>query len=157
MADHSRDPCPYVILHEAGAGFVAGAVGGGIWHGIKGARRAPKGLLNRLEGATHSIKARSPVIAGNFGAWTGLLYTFDCAITGYRQKDDIWNRVFSGIGVGGCLSARGGPRSALSGAFVGGVLIGVFECAGVVFTRYLADGNRPQQPLVPLEASPLIC
>ncbi|CAE6501765.1 unnamed protein product, partial [Rhizoctonia solani] len=105
MTDHSRDPCPYAILHETGSGFVIGAIGGGIWHGIKGARNAPKGF--RLEGATHSIKARSPAIAGNFAAWTGLLSAFDCAIVGYRQKEDIWNRIFSGAGAGGCLSARG--------------------------------------------------
>ncbi|CAE7143157.1 unnamed protein product [Rhizoctonia solani] len=105
MADHSRDPCPYVILNEAGSGFVIGAIGGGIWHGIKGARHAPKGL--RLEGAIHGIKARTPAVAGNFAAWTGLLSAFNCAITGYRQKVDIWNGVFSGVGAGGCLSARG--------------------------------------------------
>ncbi|KEP48336.1 import inner membrane translocase subunit TIM17 [Rhizoctonia solani 123E] len=57
MADHSRDPCPYVILNEAGAGFVTGAIGGGIWHGVKGARHAPKGYRSRLEGATYALKA----------------------------------------------------------------------------------------------------
>ncbi|CAE6447783.1 unnamed protein product [Rhizoctonia solani] len=122
MADHSRDPCPYVILNEAGAGFVTGAIGGGIWHGIKGARHAPKVIVifchlvpenkrldqgSRLEGAAYALKARSPAVAGNFAAWTGLLSAFNCAITGYRQKNDIWNGVFSGAGTGGCLSARG--------------------------------------------------
>ncbi|CAE6444129.1 unnamed protein product, partial [Rhizoctonia solani] len=96
---------PYVIFHEAGAGFVMGAIGGGIWQGIKGARNAPKGL--RLGGAAHAIKAQSPTVAGNFAAWTGLLSAFDCAISSYRQKTDVWNGVLSGAGAGGCLSARG--------------------------------------------------
>ncbi|CAE6417208.1 unnamed protein product [Rhizoctonia solani] len=78
---------PYVILNETGSGFAIGAIGGGIWHGIKGARNAPRGL--RLQGAIHGIKSRSPAVAG------------------YRQKVDIWNGVFSGAGAGGCLAARG--------------------------------------------------
>ncbi|CAE6465203.1 unnamed protein product, partial [Rhizoctonia solani] len=138
---------PYVILNEAGTGFVLGAVGGGVWHGIKGARHAPKGL--RLEGAIHAIKARSPITAGNFAVWMGLVSAFDCAITGYRQKEDMWNKIFSGAGAAGCLSARGGPRNAFAGAVAGGTVMGVFECFGVVFGRFLAEGNRPRPPPVP--------
>ncbi|CAE6431310.1 unnamed protein product, partial [Rhizoctonia solani] len=138
MVDHSRDPCPYMILHEAGAGFVMGAVGGGIWHGIKGARNAPRGL--RFEGVAHAIKARSPATAGNFAVWTGLLSAFDCAIANYRQKNDGWNRVLAGAG---------GPASAFSGAVVGGALMGTFEGFSLVFERYLAQHNRPIQPPIP--------
>jgi hypothetical protein len=41
-ADHTRDPCPYVILNDFGGAFAMGAVGGSIWHGIKGARNSPR-------------------------------------------------------------------------------------------------------------------
>ena len=43
MADHTRDPCPYVILNDLGGAFAMGGIGGSIWHGVKGARNAPKG------------------------------------------------------------------------------------------------------------------
>ena len=33
---------PWVILNDFGAAFSMGAVGGGIWHGIKGARNSPR-------------------------------------------------------------------------------------------------------------------
>ncbi|EUC56881.1 import inner membrane translocase subunit Tim17 [Rhizoctonia solani AG-3 Rhs1AP] len=71
---------------------------------------------------------------------------FGCAITAYRQKNDIWNGVFSGAGAGGCLSARGGPRSALYGAFIGGTVMGIFECVSVALGRFTVEGNRPQPP-----------
>lgn len=33
--------------------------------------------------------------------------TFDCAVKGYRQKEDPWNAIMSGFLTGGCLAARG--------------------------------------------------
>lgn len=35
-------PSPYVILNDFGGAFSMGVIGGGIWHGIKGARNSPK-------------------------------------------------------------------------------------------------------------------
>lgn len=35
-------PSPYVILNDFGGAFAMGAIGGGIWHGIKGARNSPR-------------------------------------------------------------------------------------------------------------------
>jgi len=42
-------------------------------------------------GAFTAIKARAPVLAGNFGVWGGLFSTFDCAVKGVRAKEDPWN------------------------------------------------------------------
>ena len=40
---HSDHVCsPWVILNDFGGAFAMGAVGGGIWHGIKGARNSPR-------------------------------------------------------------------------------------------------------------------
>lgn len=33
---------PWVILNDLGGAFVMGAVGGGIWHSVKGAKNSPK-------------------------------------------------------------------------------------------------------------------
>ncbi|PBK71500.1 mitochondrial import inner membrane translocase subunit [Armillaria solidipes] len=146
-ADHSRDPCPWVILNEFGAAFAMGAVGGSIWYGIKGARNSPRG--ERFIGAISSMKARAPVTGGNLGVFGGLLSTFDCAAKGWRQKEDAWNAIISGFMTGGCLGARGGPKSALGSAIVCGVLLGVFEGVGVLVSRAFSD--RPQ--MAPLPAS----
>ena len=52
------------------------------------------------------IKARAPVTGGNFGVWGGMFSTFDCAVKGWRQKEDMWNAIISGFMTGGCLAAR---------------------------------------------------
>jgi hypothetical protein len=61
---------------------------------------------DRLVGALSSIKARAPVTGGNFGVFGGMFSTFDCAVKGYRQKEDAWNSIISGFLTGGCLAAR---------------------------------------------------
>ena len=38
-----------------------------------------------------AIKARAPVLGGNFGVWGGLFSTFDCAVKGIRKKEDPYN------------------------------------------------------------------
>ncbi|KAH9951549.1 mitochondrial import inner membrane translocase subunit [Amylocystis lapponica] len=151
-ADHTRDPCPWVILSDFGSAFSMGAIGGTIWHGIKGARNSPRG--DRFVGAMSVIKARAPVTGGNFGVWGGMFSTFDCAVKGYRQKDDMWNAIISGFLTGGCLAARSGPRSALSSAIACGILLSVFEGVGVLFSRVLNDGTRPQLPPLPENMQP---
>lgn len=43
---------------------------------------------------------------GNFGVWGGMFSTFDCAVKGWRQKEDAWNAIISGFMTGGCLALR---------------------------------------------------
>lgn len=38
---HAHDS-PVVILSDFGGAFAMGAIGGAIWHGVKGARNSPK-------------------------------------------------------------------------------------------------------------------
>lgn len=65
------------------------AIGGAVWHGVKGFRNSPYG--ERRIGALTAIKARAPVLGGNFGVWGGLFSTFDCAVKGLRKKEDPYN------------------------------------------------------------------
>lgn len=67
----------------------AQAIGGAVWHGVKGFRNSPYG--ERRIGALTAIKARAPVLGGNFGVWGGLFSTFDCAVKGVRKKEDPYN------------------------------------------------------------------
>lgn len=69
--DHSRDPCPWVTLSDFGGAFCMGAIGGSLWHGIKGFRNSPYG--ERRIGMITAIKARAPVTGGNFGVWGGMV------------------------------------------------------------------------------------
>jgi import inner membrane translocase subunit TIM17 len=65
------------------------AIGGAVWHGVKGFRNSPYG--ERRIGAITAIKARAPVLGGNFGVWGGMFSTFDCAVKGIRKKEDPYN------------------------------------------------------------------
>ncbi|CCA66346.1 probable TIM17-mitochondrial inner membrane import translocase subunit [Serendipita indica DSM 11827] len=144
-ADHTRDPCPWVILNDFGGAFAMGAIGGGIWHGIKGSRNSPR-VGERLVGALSSIKARAPVTGGNFGVWGGMFSTFDCTVKSYRQKEDAWNGIISGFMTGGCLALRSGPKATLGSAVACGILLGVFEGVGVLLNRTMGEANRPVAP-----------
>jgi import inner membrane translocase subunit TIM17 len=37
----------------------------------------------RRIGALTAMKARAPVLGGNFGVWGGLFSSYDCAVKGY--------------------------------------------------------------------------
>jgi hypothetical protein len=60
---------------------------------VKGFRNSPYG--ERRIGALTAIKARAPVLGGNFGVWGGLFSTFDCAVKGVRKKEDPYNASMS--------------------------------------------------------------
>ena len=128
----------------------------------------------RLVGAISTIKARAPVTGGNFGVWGGMFSTFDCAVKGYRQKEDALNGIISGFFTGGCLALRsmssslhtffsslgcfagrhahvfsaytGGPRAAFGSAVACGILLGVFEGIGVLMGRVMGEQNRQIAP-----------
>ncbi|QRV76375.1 mitochondrial import inner membrane translocase subunit TIM17 [Ceratobasidium sp. AG-Ba] len=127
-----------------------GAIGGAIWHGVKGARNSPKGY--RMEGMITCMKVRAPVVAGNMAAWTGLLSAFNCVAVHYRQKEDGWNSIFAGALAGGCISIRSGPRGAIGAAVAGITLMGAFEGVSFASSRFFSDFNRPVAP--PLSPPP---
>ncbi|KAL7415357.1 putative TIM17-mitochondrial inner membrane import translocase subunit [Mrakia frigida] len=146
--DHTRDPCPWVILNDFGGAFAMGLTGGAIWHGVKGAKSSPKGT--RWRGSMAAARARAPVVGGNFGIWGGLFSTYDCSIKSYRGKEDAWNAIGAGFMVGGTLAIRQGWKSALGGAITCGILLGVIEGAGALMQRMMfSDMSRPQMPPMP--------
>ncbi|EEB06823.1 TIM23 translocase complex subunit Tim17 [Schizosaccharomyces japonicus yFS275] len=147
QADHSRDPCPYVILNDFGGAFTMGAIGGAIWHSIKGWRNSPPG--EKRFSAIAAAKARAPVLGGNFGVWGGLFSTFDCAVKGVRRKEDPWNAIIAGFFTGGALAVRGGWRATRNGAIGCACVLAVIEGAGIALTRVFAESNRPIAPALP--------
>lgn len=140
MAD--REPCPWRIVDDVGGAFSMGAIGGGIFHLIRGSYNAPKGLSNRSRGAITALQARSPVLGGQFAVWGGLFACCDCSLTAIRQKEDPWNSIISGAATGGILAARAGPKHMVTSAVVGGVLLALIEGMGIMFTRMMSDPAR---------------
>lgn len=116
------------------------AIGGTIWHGIKGFRNSPYG--ERRIGSLTAIKMRAPVLGGNFGVWGGLFSTFDCAVKGVRKKEDPYNAIIAGFFTGGSLAIRGGYKQARNGAIGCAVLLAVIEGVGIAFQRMLAGSTK---------------
>lgn len=147
MEEGFRDPCPWRIIDDFGGAFAMGAIGGAAWHGVKGYKNAPQGM--RLRSSVGAIKARSPVLGGNFAAWGGMFSMFDCSLAYMRQKEDPWNAIMSGALTGGVLAARGGFGVAVRSAAFGGVLLALIEGLNIAITRALAGQTRPQLPELP--------
>lgn len=114
-----------------------GAIGGSIWHFVKGAKNSPKNA--RLRGAMDAVKLRAPALGGSFAVWGGLFSTFDCALQGVRHREDPWNSIASGAMTGGLLSLRAGIRSSLRSAAVGGILLALIEGMGILVSRHMSD------------------
>lgn len=117
-----------------------GAIGGSLWHGVKGFRNSPHG--ERRIGALTAIKARAPVLGGNFGVWGGLFSSFDCAVKGVRRKEDPYNAIIAGFFTGGALAVRGGVRAARNSAIGCACLLAVIEGVGIGIQRMMAEGTR---------------
>lgn len=76
MDEYSREPCPWRILDDAGGAFLMGAIGGGIFHSIKGFRNAPVGFSRKMVHYTIN-KINICVINRNYDKRTSLhIYFF---------------------------------------------------------------------------------
>lgn len=128
-----REPCPWRIVDDVGGAYCMGAIGGGVFHAIKGSWNAPRG--GKFMGSMTGLQARGPVLGGQFAVWGGLFACCDCSLTAIRQKEDPWNSIISGAATGGILAARAGPRVAAQSAVVGGVLLALIEGMGIMFTK----------------------
>ena len=157
------------------------AIGGALWHGIKGFRNSPYG--ERRIGALTAIKARAPVLGGNFGVWGGMFSTYDCAVKGFRKKEDPYvkpggpmqssyrdhticasmvlttsiryNAIIAGFFTGGSLAVRGGFKAARNSAIGCAVLLAVIEGVGIGIQRMMADNTRLDAPPPPPQQAQL--
>ena len=142
--EHAREPCPDRILDDVGGAFSMGAIGGTLWHFVKGARNSPRG--QRFLGGVDAVKLKAPALGGSFAVWGGLFSTFDCALSGVRGVEDPYNAIASGAITGGVLAARSGARAAARSAMIGGVLLAVIEGLGIALTRMTVElGPTPEE------------
>merc|ERR1719203_1737444 len=96
-------------------------------------------------GGISAVKARSPILGGQFAIWGGLFACCDCSLTALRQKEDPWNSIISGAATGGILAARAGPRVAAQSAVVGGLLLALIEGMGIMFTKMTSQVPSPEE------------
>lgn len=149
--DHSRDPCPMVIVNDFGGAFAMGAIGGTIWHSVKGFRNSPVG--ERWQGVKSAVRLRAPTLGGNFGAWGGMFSFFDCTVKAVRKTEDPWNSIISGFLVGGALAVRGGWKHMRNSAIICGFILAGMEGAGIAMSRMMAENPvAPALPEAPLAA-----
>lgn len=142
--DTSREPCPDRILDDVGGAFGMGAVGGGVYHFMKGLYNSPKG--ERFLGGTQAIRMNAPRVGGSFAVWGGLFSTFDCTMVYVRQKEDPWNSIVAGAATGGFLQMRQGMRAASRSAIFGGVLLALIEGFGIMINK-LASAPQNLPPM----------
>mmetsp|Transcript_38629 Transcript_38629/g.104617 ORF Transcript_38629/g.104617 Transcript_38629/m.104617 type:complete len:203 (-) Transcript_38629:146-754(-) len=138
--DAGREPCPDRIVEDLGGAFGMGAIGGFVWHYVKGARNSPAG--DRFQGALYSARNRAPILGGNFAVWGGTFSSFDCTLQYIRKRDDHWNAIASGFLTGGVLAARGGWKAASRNAVVGGVLLAIIEGVAALLMRSTSKTPR---------------
>jgi mitochondrial import inner membrane translocase subunit TIM17 len=139
------------ILDDIGGAFGMGAVGGGLWHLLKGMKNSPSG--SRFRGGIESIRREAPKIGGSFAVWGGLFSTFDCTLVAIRKKEDPWNSIAAGALTGGFLQLRTGLPSAARSAAFGGVLLAMIEGVGILLTRLTAPPPAPV-PMVDMPQGP---
>ena len=141
-------PSPLLFLttlhaqEDMGGGFLLGAVGGGLFHFVKGYRNAPIG--QRWSGAFAAARLRAPVLGGNFGVWGGLFSVFDCSIAAYRRREDAWNAICAGGLTGGLLAARAGPKAMARNALGGALILAVIEGGMMLMTKFIYKAQMAQ-------------
>ncbi|KAK2184981.1 hypothetical protein NP493_248g00021 [Ridgeia piscesae] len=141
---------PWRIVDDCGGAFAMGAIGGGVFHSIKGFRNAPSGQYRRLIGCMLAVKERAPITGGNFAVWGGLFSAIDCTMVYIRKKEDPWNSITSGALTGAILSVRNGTAAMAGSAVIGGVLLALIEGVGILITRWSADQfSQANQQIIP--------
>ncbi|GAB4839020.1 hypothetical protein Ancab_028548 [Ancistrocladus abbreviatus] len=133
----SREPCPDRILDDIGGAFGMGAVGGSVFHFLKGVYNSPKG--ERFAGGSQAVRMNAPRVGGSFAVWGGLFSAFDCTMVYVRQKEDPWNSIIAGAATGGFLQMRLGLGAASRSAIFGGVLLALIEGAGIMLNKVLSQ------------------
>ncbi|XP_064633385.1 mitochondrial import inner membrane translocase subunit Tim17-A-like isoform X2 [Lineus longissimus] len=146
ISNNKRPKSPWRIVDDCGGAFAMGAIGGSVFHTIKGYRNAPSGQYRRLLGSLIAVKERAPITGGNFAVWGGLFSAIDCSLVYIRKKEDPWNSITSGALTGAILSVRNGAGAMVGSAIIGGVLLALIEGIGIMFTRFSAEQFKPMDP-----------
>ncbi|KAL0842956.1 hypothetical protein Bca101_016201 [Brassica carinata] len=113
------------IVDDIGGAFGMGAIGGSVFHFIKGTQSSPNG--RRLVGGAQAVSMNAPRIGGSFAVFGGLFSAFDYTMVYIRKKEDPWNSIVAGAATGGFLSMRQGLAAASRSALMGGLLLALIK------------------------------
>ncbi|KMS95885.1 hypothetical protein BVRB_004230 [Beta vulgaris subsp. vulgaris] len=127
------------LTYYTGCGYLAGASSG-----------AAKGLFDALHAFEHgdTLKLRVNRVLntsgltgrqwGNRAGVIALMYAgFDTGIVWWRDTDDVYNSVASGLATGAIYKAASGPRAAAVAGAIGGLLVGCTVGIKHALKRYI--------------------
>jgi len=140
-----RDPCPWRIVEDVGGAYALGFFGGCIFATGKGAYTAPKGIMNKLNGAWMNTRIRAPRYGVSFAAWAFAFSSAECTMIHFRQREDPWNSICSGAFAGAALAARQGKGAMAVSAVFGGIILAVIEGAMSIMNKYQMDQQLAMQ------------
>lgn len=126
-------PCPGRIITDLGDAFSTGAVLGSLLYFAKGAYFSVR--RERFRGGVQLLASRSPYLGGNFAMWGCIFSTTTCALTYFRNREDIFNSIIAGATTGFVLAIRGGLRNAFRSALIGGLFLAIIEIGMVIYNQ----------------------
>ncbi|KAF3781455.1 Mitochondrial import inner membrane translocase subunit [Nymphaea thermarum] len=127
------------LQYYTGCGYLGGAAGGaakGLFDGLRAAEEGDtlKLRVNRVLNASGQTGRKF----GNRLGIVGLLFAgMESAMIAARDKDDILNSIFAGLGTGALFKAASGPRSAAVAGAIGGLAAGAAVAAKQAAKRYV--------------------
>ena len=149
-ADHTRDPCPIVILNDFGGAFAMGVIGGCVWHGIKVSEIHLMVKEDMVPFQQLKLELQLLEVILVFGVVYFLLLI---VLLKPLEKRRCLECSYSWVFTGGALAIRGGWKHTRNSAITCACLLGVFEGVGMMMQRLQAQPTMA--PVYPEEAPKL--
>ncbi|KAL4349068.1 hypothetical protein HN51_030127 [Arachis hypogaea] len=133
------EECLDVVVNSAGAGFMMGVIAGSPYHFFKSLCISPTHMAT----ACNAVRLNAPRVGGKVAAWCALCKVSKNALVSVRQKDDAWNRIFSGaIGTGLLSVCRRSLRASACFTMCGALFGTVVEVSSIMLDKSSAPAPR---------------